>query len=127
VPELAEMLDRMCDNGMIERRSDPDDRRVKRLYLTPAARPVLDRFAAVGQEMMQTAGRPAAMTTRAARSRNQLALPLRAEPKLNASPDRLYAMPHGPGARRHKVMARLWRWHGHLVGFARVRRSTPPE
>ena len=51
---VTRLIDRMCDNGLIERRSDPDDRRVKRLYLTPEARPVLDRFAAVGQEMMQT-------------------------------------------------------------------------
>ena len=39
---LTRLIDRLCDGGLIERRSDPDDRRAKRLYLTPAARPVLD-------------------------------------------------------------------------------------
>ena len=38
---LTRQLDRLCDSGLIERRPDPDDRRVKRLYLTPAAAPVL--------------------------------------------------------------------------------------
>ena len=36
---LTRLLDRLCDNGLIERRPDPDDRRVKRLYLTPARGP----------------------------------------------------------------------------------------
>lgn len=44
---LTRLIDRLCDNGLIERRSDPADRRVKRLFLTPAARPFLDRLAAL--------------------------------------------------------------------------------
>jgi MarR family transcriptional regulator for hemolysin len=51
---LTRLIDRLCDNGLIERRSDPDDRRVKRLYLTPAARPVLDGLARIGKDMMAT-------------------------------------------------------------------------
>lgn len=51
---LTRLIDRLCDNGLIERRPDPDDRRVKRLYLTPAARPVLDALAAIGTDMMAT-------------------------------------------------------------------------
>src|SRR5215470_14644642 len=51
---LTRLVDRMCDNGLIERRSDPDDRRAKRLYLTPAARPVLDGLARIGKDMMAT-------------------------------------------------------------------------
>ena len=35
---LTRLIDRLCDNGLIERRSDPNDRRVKRLFLTPAAK-----------------------------------------------------------------------------------------
>ena len=35
---LTRLVDRLCDNGLIERRADPDDRRAKRLFLTPAAR-----------------------------------------------------------------------------------------
>ncbi len=51
---LTRLIDRLCDSGLIERRSDPDDRRVKRLYLTPAARPVLDGLARIGKDVMRT-------------------------------------------------------------------------
>lgn len=51
---LTRLLDRLAENGLIERRSDPNDRRANRLYLTPAARPLLDRLAGLGQNMMQT-------------------------------------------------------------------------
>jgi MarR family transcriptional regulator, transcriptional regulator for hemolysin len=49
---LTRLIDRLCDNGLIERRSDPNDRRAKRLFLTPAAKPVLERLTAVTEEMM---------------------------------------------------------------------------
>jgi MarR family transcriptional regulator for hemolysin len=49
---LTRLIDRLCESGLIERRSDPDDRRAKRLYLTPAARPVLDGLAKIGKDMM---------------------------------------------------------------------------
>jgi MarR family transcriptional regulator for hemolysin len=49
---LTRLIDRLCDNGLIERRSDPTDRRAKRLFLTPAAKPVLERLTAVSEEMM---------------------------------------------------------------------------
>ena len=49
---LTRLIDRLCDSGLIERRSDPDDRRAKRLYLTPAARPVLDGLMRLGKDMM---------------------------------------------------------------------------
>jgi MarR family transcriptional regulator for hemolysin len=42
---LTRLVDRLCDNGLIERRADPSDRRAKLLYLTPAARPLIDRIA----------------------------------------------------------------------------------
>jgi MarR family transcriptional regulator, transcriptional regulator for hemolysin len=51
---LTRLIDRLCDSGLIERRSDPDDRRAKRLYLTPAARPVLDGLARLGKDIMTT-------------------------------------------------------------------------
>jgi MarR family transcriptional regulator for hemolysin len=51
---LTRLIDRLCDSGLIERRSDPDDRRAKRLYLTPAARPVLDGLARIGKDLMTT-------------------------------------------------------------------------
>src|SRR6266849_1289721 len=45
---LTRLIDRLCDNGLLERRSDPDDRRAKRLFLTPTARPALDGLARIG-------------------------------------------------------------------------------
>src|SRR5271163_2474765 len=52
---LTRLLDRLCSNGLIERRSDPNDRRAKRLFLTPAARPLLERLGDLGDELMGTA------------------------------------------------------------------------
>jgi MarR family transcriptional regulator for hemolysin len=49
---LTRLLDRLCDAGLIERRSDPKDRRAKRLFLTPAARPLLDRLHVIGETLM---------------------------------------------------------------------------
>jgi len=50
---LTRLIDRLCDNGLIERRSDPNDRRAKRLFLTPAARPLLDRLDKLTSEIME--------------------------------------------------------------------------
>ena len=47
---LTRLLDRLAENGLIERRPDPNDRRANRLYLTPAARPLLIELADLGQE-----------------------------------------------------------------------------
>jgi MarR family transcriptional regulator for hemolysin len=49
---LTRLLDKLSDNGLIERRPDPSDRRAKRLFLTPAARPLLEQLAALGEETM---------------------------------------------------------------------------
>jgi MarR family transcriptional regulator for hemolysin len=51
---LTRLVDRLCDNGLIERRPDPNDRRAKRLYLTPAARPLLDRISRQVEELSDT-------------------------------------------------------------------------
>src|SRR6476619_1118760 len=62
--ELADMLDlqpitltrllaRLAENGLSERRSDPNDRRANRLYLMPAAKPLLDRLSDLGADMME--------------------------------------------------------------------------
>src|SRR5947209_18989592 len=40
---LVRQIDRMEEDGWIERRADPADRRARRLYLTAKARPVLGR------------------------------------------------------------------------------------
>src|SRR6187551_1358610 len=51
---LTRLLDRLAGNGLIERRPDPNDRRANRLYLTPAARPLLTELAKLGHNMMET-------------------------------------------------------------------------
>src|SRR5580693_2268043 len=45
---LTRLLDKLCDGGLIERRA-------KRLFLTPAARPLLDKLGDLGEELMATA------------------------------------------------------------------------
>jgi MarR family transcriptional regulator for hemolysin len=52
---LTRLIDRLCDNGLIERRSDPTDRRAKRLFLTPAAKPVMAQLSVVSGQMMESA------------------------------------------------------------------------
>jgi MarR family transcriptional regulator for hemolysin len=49
---LTRLVDRLCENGVIERRPDPKDRRAKRLFLTPAARPLIERLHTVGETLM---------------------------------------------------------------------------
>src|SRR5262244_1980446 len=49
---LTRLLDRLADNGLIERRPDPNDRRANRLFLMPAARPLLDRLAKLSADVM---------------------------------------------------------------------------
>ena len=51
---LTRLIDRLCDGGLVERRTDPEDRRAKRLYLTPAALPVLDGLTRLGNDIMAT-------------------------------------------------------------------------
>jgi MarR family transcriptional regulator, transcriptional regulator for hemolysin len=52
---LTRLLDKLCESGLIERRSDPADRRAKRLFLTAAARPFLKKLGDLGEELMATA------------------------------------------------------------------------
>jgi MarR family transcriptional regulator for hemolysin len=52
---LTRLLDKLCESGLIERRPDPVDRRAKRLFLTPAARPLLEKLVDLGEELMAIA------------------------------------------------------------------------
>jgi MarR family transcriptional regulator for hemolysin len=52
---LTRLLDKLCDSGLIERRPDPDDRRAKRLFLTSAARPLLEQLGSLGENTMASA------------------------------------------------------------------------
>jgi DNA-binding MarR family transcriptional regulator len=52
---LTRLIDRLCENGLIERRDDDDDRRVNRLYLRKAARPLLGKLSGLRSELTATA------------------------------------------------------------------------
>ena len=52
---LTRLIDKLCDNGWIERRGDETDRRVNRLYLKKAARPLLGKLAGLKSEITATA------------------------------------------------------------------------
>jgi MarR family transcriptional regulator for hemolysin len=52
---LTRLIDKLCDSGLIERRSDVNDRRVNRLYLTKAARPLMAKLATLRTAITATA------------------------------------------------------------------------
>jgi MarR family transcriptional regulator for hemolysin len=43
---VGRLIDRLEARGLVERRADPADRRVRRLHLLPAAKPILDEISA---------------------------------------------------------------------------------
>jgi len=49
---VARLVDRLEARGMVERRADPQDRRIWRLHLRPAARPVLEEIEQHRAEMV---------------------------------------------------------------------------
>ena len=59
---LVRLLDRLQAAGLVERRPDPSDRRARVLFLTPAARPLLERIwtlaAVVREEAMAGLSEP---------------------------------------------------------------------
>jgi DNA-binding MarR family transcriptional regulator len=52
---LTRLIDKLCDAGWIERRGDDTDRRVNRLYLKQAAKPLLAKLAGLKRELTATA------------------------------------------------------------------------
>ncbi len=52
---LTRLIDRLCDSGWIERRSDDTDRRVNRLYLRKAGRVLLGKMNGLKTEITATA------------------------------------------------------------------------
>lgn len=48
---LCRMVDRLADGGLVERRADPSDRRVWRLYLTQKAMPLVEELTGIANEM----------------------------------------------------------------------------
>ncbi|MBS7546042.1 MarR family winged helix-turn-helix transcriptional regulator [Ancylobacter oerskovii] len=49
---VARLVDRLQARGFVERRHDPQDRRVWRLHLLPAAAPILEEIARARREMV---------------------------------------------------------------------------
>jgi MarR family transcriptional regulator, transcriptional regulator for hemolysin len=52
---LARIVDKLAEQKLVERRSDPKDRRAWRLHLTENARPVLERLHELGEDIMASA------------------------------------------------------------------------
>src|SRR3954454_11911211 len=52
---LTRLIDKLCDSDWIERRNDPSDRRVKRLYLKKAGRQLLGRMSGLKAELTANA------------------------------------------------------------------------
>lgn len=52
---LTRLIDRLCENDLIERREDAKDRRVNRLYLRPAARPLLEKLGELRADITEAA------------------------------------------------------------------------
>ncbi|GAB3106533.1 hypothetical protein GCM10027217_32050 [Pseudomaricurvus hydrocarbonicus] len=52
---LCRMADRLQEAGMVERRRDPTDRRVWRLYLTDKAKQLSEELKPLGQEVLSEA------------------------------------------------------------------------
>jgi MarR family transcriptional regulator for hemolysin len=46
---LVRLLDKLCEEGLVERRAHPTDRRVRTLWLTKAAEPVLEGIFQINQ------------------------------------------------------------------------------
>ncbi|SEA08025.1 MarR family winged helix-turn-helix transcriptional regulator [Microbulbifer marinus] len=47
---LARQVDKLQEEGLVERRADPGDRRCFRIYLTPAAEPALETLRGLAQQ-----------------------------------------------------------------------------
>jgi MarR family transcriptional regulator for hemolysin len=47
----ARLIDRLCEQKLVERRPHPSDRRANRLYLTAKGRALLDRMAPLGRQI----------------------------------------------------------------------------
>jgi MarR family transcriptional regulator, transcriptional regulator for hemolysin len=52
---LVRMLDKLNDEGLVERRAHPTDRRVRTLWLTPTARPVVTQILAINKAIREEA------------------------------------------------------------------------
>jgi MarR family transcriptional regulator, transcriptional regulator for hemolysin len=61
---LVRMLDKLHEEGLVERRAHPTDRRVRTLWLAPGATPVVERILDINQAIREEAFAGAAPGTR---------------------------------------------------------------
>lgn len=47
----GKLVERLCADGYLERRDNPNDRRAKAVYLTPAAQPLLEKLSQIAQQI----------------------------------------------------------------------------
>ena len=52
---LVRLLDKLHEEGLVERRAHPTDRRVRTLWLTPAAQPVVKQILVINEAIRQEA------------------------------------------------------------------------
>lgn len=82
---LTRMIDRLVAHGLVERRSDPKDRRANRVFLTPTVKPLLGRLRALGNEVREEAF--AGMTRQERRRFMETLLRIRGNVVAHQSPD----------------------------------------
>jgi MarR family transcriptional regulator for hemolysin len=90
---LTRLLDRLAESGLIERRADPNDRRANRLYLKPAAKPLLGRLSELGADLMDTVleGLSTASIERMLKELSQIKDNLRSAIANNTNPEHIAA------------------------------------
>ena len=108
---VARLVDRLEARGMVERRPDPNDRRVWRLHLLPPARRVLDEIAVHKVEMLDMA--PPASTPRRSTGRDRRAGPdereyLRRTARRREGDRLMSQATHRPRTRRGFPRRRRW-------------------
>lgn len=54
-PTAGRLIDRLEENGWVERRPDAEDRRVNRVYMTAAGKAVNDAIAPISEQMVEEA------------------------------------------------------------------------
>lgn len=52
---LCRMVDRLAESGLVERRADPQDRRIWRLHLMPKAHAIVEQLSTIGAELEEEA------------------------------------------------------------------------
>jgi MarR family transcriptional regulator, transcriptional regulator for hemolysin len=95
---LVRMLDRLHEEGLVERRAHPTDRRVRTLWLMPSARPVVERILEINLSIREeafaglAAGAREAMIAALASVKDNLLLQEEAASERSGAPE-LTAMP----------------------------------